>query len=89
MLVYILFTRNKLTLRYQNGVYLYSSENLEVLIKIKWIFLILFSLLVIRNLRCACSSVEMLKGYIVTEVLGASALVKEGILGFGPQQSIR
>ena len=49
--------------------YLCSSENLKVLLKIHWIFVVLLSLFVIRNFKGACSSVEMLKGYMVRERL--------------------
>ena len=64
---WILFSKmclllNVLTLRHKNGVYLYSSKNL---IKIKWIYIVLLSLFVIRNFRSTCSSVEMLKRYMV------------------------
>ena len=61
---------NKLTLRHKSEVYLYSSKNLNVLLKIQWVFVILLSLFVIRNIRGTCSSVEMLKGYMVKERLG-------------------
>jgi len=44
ILVYISYNRNKLSLRHKSGVYFYSSKNLEVLLKIQWIFAILLSL---------------------------------------------
>jgi len=43
-------------------------------IKIQWLFVILLSLYVIRNLRGTCSSVEILKVYMVRERLGTSGL---------------
>jgi len=46
----------------KNRVYLYSSKNPIVLLKIPWIFVIAFSLFVLRNFRSTCSSLEMLKG---------------------------
>jgi len=54
-------------LRHKNGVYLYSSKILKVLLKIQYIFGILLSLSVIGNFRGTCSSIAMLKGYIVRE----------------------
>ena len=41
-----------------NGVYLYSSTNLQVLLKIQWIFFVLLSLSVVRNFKGTCSSVN-------------------------------
>jgi len=61
---------NKSTLRHKSEAYLYSSKNLNVLLKIQWVFVILLSLFVIRNIRSTCSSVVMLKGYMVKERLG-------------------
>jgi len=58
---------NILTLRHKNGVYLYSSTNVKVLFKIHWIFVIVLSFFVIINFRGTCSSVTMLKGYLVRE----------------------
>ena len=63
-----------LTLRHRNVVYLYSSKNVKVILKIQWIFVILLSLFVIRNSSSKCSSVEMLKGYMVSEKLGPPAI---------------
>ena len=64
-----------LPLRHKNVVYLYSSKNLKVLLKVQWIVLIFLSLFVIRTSGVhARSSVDMLKGYIVRERLGTPAL---------------
>jgi len=50
--VHLLHSWHKLTLWNKNGVYLYSSKNLKVLLKIQWIFVILLSVfVVIRSLR--------------------------------------
>jgi len=65
---------NILTLRHKNGIYLFSYKNTKVLLKIQWIFVILLSFFVIRYFRGACSSVEMLKGYMVRERLGIPVL---------------
>lgn len=35
----------------QRGVYCYSSENITVLLKIQWMFVIVLSLYVVRNFR--------------------------------------
>jgi len=43
---------------------------LKVLLKIQWISIILLSLFVIIYYRGTCSSLEMLKGYMVREKLG-------------------
>jgi len=72
IIIYLLL--NILTLRRKKGVYLYSSKNIKVLLKIQWIFVILLSLFVIRNFTGPCSSVEMLKGYMVRERLGTPGL---------------
>jgi len=61
-----------ITLRHKNGVYVYNSKNLKVLIIIQWIFVILLSVFVIRTFRATCSSVEMVK---VRERLGTPDLV--------------
>jgi len=63
-----------MTIYFKKGVHLYSSENLKVLLKIQWIFVILLSLFVMRNFRGTCSSVEILQGYMVRESLGTSGL---------------
>ena len=65
---------NKLTLGHKSGIYLCSSKNPKVMIKNQWIFLILLSLFIRRNFRGTCSSVEILKGYIVRHTLGTTAL---------------
>jgi len=65
---------NKLTLRHKNGVYLYGSKNINVLLKIQWVFVILLSFFVIRNFRGTCSSVKMLKRYMVRERLETPSL---------------
>ena len=53
-----------LTLRHKHGVYLvYSSKNLNVLLKIQWIFVISLNLFVIRNFWGTCSPFEVLKRY--------------------------
>jgi len=39
-------------------------SNMTLLLKIQWIFVILLSLFVIRNFRCTCSSIEVLKRYM-------------------------
>jgi len=49
---------------------LYSSENLNVYLKIQWIFVILLGLCVIRDFEGTCSPVEMLNGYRVRKKLG-------------------
>jgi len=60
--VHLLHSRNKLTLRHKNGVFLCtSSKNLKVLLKIQWMFVILISLFDLRNVRGTCSPVELLK----------------------------
>jgi len=64
-------------LRHKNGVYRCVSENLNVQLKIQWIFDILLSLFVKRNFRGACLSVEMLNGYMVRERLGTPGLGPE------------
>jgi len=46
-------------------VYLYSSKNLKVILKVQWIFVILLSLFVISNFKGTCSPVQMLTGYMV------------------------
>jgi len=46
----------------------------KVLLKIQWIFVILLSLIVVRNFSGTCSSVEMLKRYTVRESLGTPGL---------------
>jgi len=71
---YIYCTAATLNLRHKNGVHLYSSENMKVLIKFQWIFVILLSFFVIRYFGVTCPSVEMLKGYMVTEKLGTPEL---------------
>jgi len=48
----------------------YSSKILKVLQKIKWIFVKLLSVFVIRNFIGICSSVDMLTGCMVRERLG-------------------
>jgi len=63
-------------LRHKNGVYLYSFKSLQILLKIQQIFVILLSLVVIRNFRASCSSVKMVKGYMFRERLGTSAPVE-------------
>jgi len=40
-----------LTLRHKNGIYLYDSENLKVLLKLRWIFVVLLSLFFTTNVR--------------------------------------
>ena len=60
--------------KYKNGFYLYSSKNLEVPLKIQSIFVILLSFLILKNFRGTCSSIEMLKGYMVRERLGTPVL---------------
>jgi len=42
---------NILTLRHKNGVYLYGSKTVEVLLKIQWIYVILLSPFVIGYFR--------------------------------------
>jgi len=42
---------------------------MKVLLKIQWNFVILLSLFVIRNLRGTCSLFEMLKKYMVRDML--------------------
>jgi len=54
-----LYSRNKLTLRHKNRVYLYSSKFLKFLLKIQWIFVILLSHFVIGKFRDTSSSVEI------------------------------
>jgi len=49
--------------------YFHSYKNLKVLLKIKWIFVISLSLFVIINFGDTCSSVAMLKGYLIRESL--------------------
>jgi len=49
--------------------------SLKVILKIKWVFVILLSVFVIRHFRGTRSSVEMLKGYMVREMLGSPGLV--------------
>jgi len=71
---HLLHYRNKLTLRHKNGVRLYSSKNLKVLLKIQWMFIILLSFFVITYSKGTCSSVKMLKGYMVNKRLGIPAL---------------
>jgi len=63
---------HKSTLRNKHGVYLYSSENVKVLLKIQWIFIILLSLFVTRGFRGTCGSVNLPKGYMVRKRLGNS-----------------
>jgi len=65
----ILYICNKLNLRHENGVYLYSFRILKVLFK--------FSrrLFVMGNFRDTCSSIEMLKEYMFRERLGTPVLV--------------
>jgi len=65
---------NIATWRHENEVYLYSSKNLKILLKVQWVFVSLLSLFVIRNFRGTCSSVKMLKGYMVRERFGTAAL---------------
>jgi len=60
-----LYICNKLTLRHKNGVYLYDSKILNVVLTIQKIVGILLSLFVIRNFRGTCSFIEMLKGYMI------------------------
>ena len=80
---------NKLVLRHKSEIYPYSSETLNLLFKIQWVFVILLSLFVMRKVRATCSSAEMLKRCMVKERLGTPALkVDEEILGFGRQQRI-
>jgi len=43
-------------------------------LKIKWNFVILLSLSVIRNFKGKCSYVEMLKGHMVRERFGTPVL---------------
>jgi len=76
ILVYISYTRNKLSWRHKNGVYFYSSKNLEFLLKVQWIFAIFTQPFFMTNLRGTCLSTE-LKGYIVRERLGTP--VVEGV----------
>ena len=76
--VHLLYSRNKLTLRHKNGVYIWSSKILNILLKIKWIFVILLSLPVIRYLTGTCSSVEMLKGRMERERPGTPGLTRPG-----------
>jgi len=58
------------------NIYTYISEyyfrNHYILIS-KYIFVIFFNLFVIKNFRGTCSSIEMLKGYMARESLGAPA----------------
>jgi len=61
-------------LRHKNGINLNLYKNVEVLLKVKWIFVILLSLFVIRNFMGMCSSVKILKGYMVRERLGTPDL---------------
>jgi len=68
---------SKLSLRHKSEVYPYGSKHPNDLLKIQWVFVILLSLLVIRNFsRGTCSSVEMLKVYMAKERLGTPVLVK-------------
>jgi len=71
---FIVRSPNKVPLRHKNGVYLHSSKNQKVLFKIQWIFVILLSLFVIGNFGGTCSSVKMLKGFMVRERLVNPAL---------------
>ena len=72
--VHLLCRRNKFTLTHKNGVHFHSSKSLKVLLKIQWISVIVFNLFVIRKIRGTCSSVEMLKGYMVKESLAIPGL---------------
>jgi len=47
---------------------------MKVLLKMQWIFVIFVSLFVLRNFRTTCSSVAMLKGYVVRKWLGIPGL---------------
>jgi len=60
---------NKSTFRHKTRVYVYSPENLKIILRLSGFF-VLLSLFVIRNVRGTRSSVEMLKGYTVRKRLG-------------------
>jgi len=65
-----LYSRDKITLRRKNGVYFYNSKHQKVSLQVQKIFIILLSLFVIRDFKGTSSSVEMLKGNMVTKRLG-------------------
>jgi len=67
-----LFSRKKLTLRHKNGVHLYSSKNLKLLLKFSVNFRCFVQPFVKRNIWGICSSVQVLKGYMVRERFGTS-----------------
>jgi len=69
---YLTFSLKKLIYLYI--IYFQIFQNIRVILNIQWIFAILLSLFVIRNFRCTCSSIKMLKGYMVTERLGTPVL---------------
>jgi len=46
----------------------------KAFLKIKWVFVILLNLFVVRNFRGTCSSSEKLKVYMIRERLGTPAL---------------
>ena len=73
--VHSLYICNKLNLRHENGLYLYSFKILKVLLKIQHNFSILLRLFVRGNFRGTCSSIKMLKGYVFRIRLGTSALM--------------
>jgi len=47
-----------------------------VLLQIQWIFVILLSLFVTRNFSGTCSSVKILQGYMIREMLGTPVVDK-------------
>jgi len=75
---------NNLTSRHKSEVYPYSSETLNIILKIQWVFVFLLSLFDIRNFRGTHSSVGMLKGYMVKERLGTSGETDGGQGGHPP-----
>jgi len=74
---------NNLSSRHKSEVYPYTSETLNIILKIQWVFVFLLSLFDIRNFRGTRSSVGMLKGYMVKERLGTPGLchIKLGYYG--------
>jgi len=57
-------------------IFIHSSVNIifKIMLIGKYIFVIFINLLVIRNFRGICSSIEMLKGYMARESLGTPVL---------------
>jgi len=61
---------------FRNIYSLHTSVNIifEIMLIGKYIFVIFLNLFVTRNFRGTCSSIKMLKGYMVRESLGTPVL---------------